>query len=627
MRTDFRERIGFQEYAQERMTWGRISVLARLTVSVLFVYLLAFWYLQIARGDHYAVLAEENRIKRVTVSAPRGAIFDRQGRVLVRNRIAFSVVIDRQAMENRRVVLRTLAKGLGTTTAEIRQRYQRAARQQPSYEPVLIAEDVDLAAVAYVEARRADLPGVSIEVEHRRFYEAGVSGAHLVGYVGEVSAAELEGGRLPGAGPGDDVGKVGLERQLDRELRGSNGYRQVVVNNVGRETGDLAGGVPARAGENIRVSVNGEIQKALDLAFGTWTGAAVLLDPRTGEVLALTSRPGYDPNLFVKRFTRSIWRALVSDPRHPLQNRALQSGFSPGSTFKMVIAAAALSEGVIRPDSKFFCGGGQKFYGRVFHCHQRGGHGLVDLHTAIVKSCNIYFYNLGRELGIERIAAYARKFGLGRRTGIGISHEEPGLVPDEEWKRRVQGDRWYPSETISVSIGQGPLLVTPLQQALVAAAIATDGRRPSPTLRLSGGGNPEAGRVGSRISAEILEPIRRAMWGVVHENGTGWRAKIPGFDVCGKTGTTQVVRASAGVKEEEELPLEHRDHSWFIGFAPVDDPEVAFAVIVEHGGHGSQAAAPIAKAALQAYLENRGRAENPATELAHGFAGTETRSF
>jgi penicillin-binding protein 2 len=363
-------------------------------------------------------------------------------------------------------------------------------------------------------------------------------------------------------------------------------------------------------------------------------GAAAFIDPRTGEVLALTSRPGFDPNLFVRRFNRSLWRALVSDPSHPLQDRAIQAAYSPGSTFKLIMTAAALEEGLITESTTFNCTGKAEFYGRIFSCHEKGGHGVTDLHRAIIKSCNIYFYNVGRKLGIEKIAEYARRFGLGRPTGIGMAFEEPGLVPDEAWKQRVVGDRWYPSETISVAIGQGPLLVTVLQQAVMAAALATDGRTMTPTLHLvdSSAGSqsaeaPPREKRGEPLKPETLDVIRRAMWGVVHEAGTGSKANIPGFDVCGKTGTAQVVVASVGVKNEELLPLEQRDHSWFIGFAPASRPEVAFAILVEHVGHGSEAAAPIAKAVLEAYLEKRPKPLAPPSEVASGPSGAASRIF
>ncbi len=638
MKHDFRHSKDFQEYAEGQTLSRRISILTWIGGSILTAYLLFFWYLQVVESERYARLAEENRVRRVEVPPPRGAILDRNGQILVRNRLSFGLIVDREKADDLPRTLAALSRVLGVPRSEAAARFNRAAARRPRHEPVLLAEDVDLGTVAFVEARRADLPGVSIGIEDKRFYEAGASGAHLVGYVGEVSAGEIASGRIPGARQGDIVGKAGLERDFDADLRGRRGYRQVIVNNVGREVGELAGGTPPQAGANVRSSIDLDMQRALDLAYGARVGAAVFLDARTGEILALTSRPGYDPNLFVRRFNRSVWRALVSDPLHPLQNRAVQSAYSPGSTFKVILAAAALQERLITPATTFHCGGKEEFYGRVFSCHEsHGGHGTVNLHTALVKSCNIYFYNVGRRMGIDLIAAYARRFGLGRPTGIRIAVEQAGLVPDEAWKQRVAGERWYPSETISVAIGQGPLLVTPIQQAVVAAAVATDGRLVSPRLRLdspparAASPAPGAGdKSGEPLRPEVLEVVRRAMWGVVNEWGTGYRALIPGFDVCGKTGTVQLTQASAGVKNEEALPPELRDHSWFIGFAPLTRPEVAFAVFVENGGHGSEAAAPLARAVLESYFRKRPRVPPrtpPPTEVALGSPGAAARTF
>jgi len=632
LRQDYRQTRDYHEYTQEQLVSRRISILAKVAGGILGVYVLAFWYLQVAQGDHYAHLSEENMIRKVRIPPPRGALFDRNGKFLVRNRMSFGLIVHPEQVADFERTLGLLGRALDRPPAEIEARIRAAGAHQRSFHPVLVAEDASLGSVAFIEARRADLPGVSISVEARRYYEGGASGAHLVGYVGEVSAAELDSKRMAGAERGDIVGKAGLEKYMDSDLRGEEGYRRVVVNSVGRETGDLAGGVAPRSGEDIRTSVDLDMQRALDLAFGPDAGAAVFLDPRTGEILALTSRPGYDPNLFVRKLNRSLWRALVADPRHPLQNRAIQSAFSPGSTFKVVVATAALAEGVITPSTIHYCGGKAAFFGRVFGCHERGGHGAVDLRKAITKSCNLFFYNVGGDLGISRIAEYSRMFGFGRPTGLGLGFEEAGLVPDEAWKQRVRGERWYPSETISVAIGQGPILVTPLQQALMAAAMATNGTRPVPRLRPVGSGEERAGlprRLGEPLNPAILEPVRQGMWGVVNDGGTGWRAKIEGFDVCGKTGTTQVVAASAGVKDEEKLDPRQRDHSWFVGFAPLNDPRIAFAVFVEHGGHGAQAAAPIAHQVLQVFLKKRAGnpAPSPPMELVRGVPGAHPRLF
>lgn len=610
MSLDFRHHKDYQEYAQTQVLSRRISFLAVITALVLGFYLISFWYLQVVEGDRYAALAEENRIRRVKVRAPRGAILDRHGAILARNRISFSIHLDREAVRDLDATFAALSGLLRTGEAEIRDRFSHADTRLTGQGEVAVAEDVPLAAVAWVEAHRAEYPGLTIQVDNLRHYEGGATGAHLLGYVGEVSSAELESADADGATRGDIVGKSGLERLLDADLRGINGYRQVIVNYVGREVGGLAGGEPARPGRNVRTSVDSGLQRAVDLAFGPEKGAAVFMDPWTGEVLALASRPGFDPNLFARRFTRSLWRSLVADPRHPLQNRAVQSGYSPGSTFKLIEAVAALDTGVITPYTRFHCGGEATFHGRKFRCHKREGHGSVDLHQAIVKSCNIYFYNVADRLGIDRITEYAARFGLGSRSGLPVEGESPGFIPGAEWRRRT-GRTWYPSETISVGIGQGPLLVTPLQQAIVASTLATDGRRPRPSFRHA----PEeeadhaqasaGGRSGQPIAPGHLDVVRRSMWGVVHEGGTGVNARMDGYDVCGKTGTAQVVAASADVKNKEELPKELRDHSWFVGFAPLEHPEVAFAIIVENGGHGSEAAAPLARRALEAFFGHR----------------------
>jgi penicillin-binding protein 2 len=632
---DFRQHKEFHEYVRGQVLTHRIGFLSVITALLLSFYLISFWYLQVVEADRYAALAEQNRIRRVLVRAPRGAILDRHGEIFARSRVSFSILINREVVHDLEDTFAALARILDTGEEEIRDRFAHASARLPRFEPVLVAEDVPLGAVAWVEAHKAEFPGLGIEVESLRYYEGGASGAHLLGYVGEISASELAAGDHEGARRGDIVGKTGLERHLEAQLRGSNGFRQVVVNNVGREVGALGGGVPASPGRNVQASVDLQLQRTLDLAFGSHTGAAVFMDPWTGEILAMTSRPGFDPNLFAKRFKRALWRSLVSDLRHPLQNRAVLSGYSPGSTFKLVEAIAALEEGIITPETRFYCGGRGRFHGRTFHCHQRGGHGALNLHQAIVKSCNIYFYNVASLLGIEKIAEYARSFGLGSRTGIPLGAESPGLVPDARWKMRATGEKWYPSETVSVGIGQGPLLVSPLQQAVVASALATDGRRPVPLLRPVSG--PEGGeargaggqRRGQPVASVHLDAVRQAMWGVVHEGGTGWRARIAGYDICGKTGTAQVVAASAVVENEEDLPPEQRDHSWFIGFAPLSHPEVAFAVIVEHGGHGSQAAAILVREALEAFFGHRPLRpqQAPSREVARRDSAGDARLF
>ena len=604
MTPDFRHRIEYKEYVESTQFSARITVLSVFFTAVMVGYLLAFYYMQVAQGEHYEQMAEANRIRRIVVQAPRGAILDRFGRVIARNRPAFDVVLDRERAEGTDASLRSLAPVLGVEIEELRDRIVRAGAR-PKFEPVVLGSDVSLAVASFVESRRADLPGISISLSMKRSYQEGDSGAHLLGYVGEITKTMLDHSDFTDAIAGDIVGKSGVERAFNTVLQGVRGERRVVVNSSGRVVGELAGGVQPIPGSDMRLTINLDMQRELDAAFGDQVGAGVFLDPRNGEILALTSRPGYDPNFFARRFTRQFWKSLVDDPRHPLQNRAISSAYSPGSTFKPIMAAAALEEGLATEATSFNCPGWGVFYGRKFLCHEKGGHGGIAMQRAIQVSCNVYFYNLGSRLGIDSIAKYARHVGLGALTGIDIGQEQPGLVPSPEWKMKVHKDRWYPSETISVSIGQGPLLITPLQMAVAQAFIGTNGARVTPHLRMDAAGATFARRddADTTISTRSLDAVRRAEWSVVNESGTGTRALIPGRDVCGKTGTAQVYAASAGVKDED-LPPEMRDHAWFVGFAPRDNPRVAFAVIVEHGGHGGTAAAPIVKKVLEKYFES-----------------------
>ncbi|MEE9219466.1 MAG: penicillin-binding transpeptidase domain-containing protein, partial [Acidobacteriota bacterium] len=381
------------------------------------------------------------------------------------------------------------------------------------------------------------------------------------------------------------------------------------VNSQGRLIGELDLELEPVPGSDLTLSVDLDMQRELADAYADDAGAAVFLDARTGEVLAIDSRPGYDPNQFTTHFTRERWEALTGDRQHPLQNRAVQSKYAPGSTFKVVIALAALEEKVITPKTTIYCPGYTVLYRSRFSCHKRGGHGTVNLHKALVHSCNVYFYQVGKEVGIERIARYARLLGFGTPTGIDLPHEEAGLVPDPEWKRRATGERWFPGETISVAIGQGALLVTPVQMAHMMLGLATGRVPPAPRVRFQELPAPGAAELEPiPFQPEHLRSVRAALRDVVNAGGTGWRARSAMREVCGKTGTAQVVARSAGV-DSSELAKEIRDHSWFAGWAPCAEPEVAFAVFVEHGGHGGHSAAPIAKQVLEIYFAKQPQPE------------------
>ncbi len=613
MTDDYRQSKKFLDYRRGASLRRRIGVLKALLAGLFVVYLGTLWFYQIVRAEHYSSLSDSNRIRRFSVSPLRGVIRDRHGVVLAKNRSSFTLALEDREPAGWAQTRDRLAALLEVDPKVLEERRRRTPWSSDA-DGVVIQEDVDLPQIAFIEAHPEAFPGLRVKVEHRRFYEGGTEVAHLIGYVGEISVRQLQGGDFPRARAGDVVGKAGLERVYQEQLAGVAGVRMAVVNASGREIDSLPGGTAPESGATLELTIDLEVQKTLVAAFGDRVGSGVFLDPRTGEVLALASLPDFDPNLFAGRFTREQWELLARDSHHPLQNRATRSLYSAGSTFKLVVAAAAMEVNGLSPSRRIFCAGYAEFYKRRYRCHFRGGHGWVNLHQALVRSCNVYFYEVGRELGIEPIADYARKMGLGRRSGIDLLGEESGLVPDEAWSRRVRKTPWYRGETISVSIGQGPLLVTSLQMAVQAGALAT-GRFVSPHLvqRIDG---ESPGRKSSVVplplQEQTLRVLRRALWSVVNQDGTGKESRLvrhPEIEVAGKTGTVQVVKASAGV-DSNELPEDLRDHSWFVGYAPADRPTIAFAVFVEHGGHGGEQAAPIARQVLDKYFDAL-----PATEV------------
>lgn len=575
----------------------RVKVLARITGVLLLALGASFWVVQVVQGSYYRDLAENNRLRRLTLKAPRGTIYDRAGRVLVENAPSYNLTFDRSRTVSRGASLAFAAAALDRPVAELEDVLRRY-EGTPRFAPVLLAEGLTLDQVARFGVGRLEHPEFEVEVGHRRLYRLGTQGAHLLGYLGEVTEEELA---RPGAGyvSGDWLGRRGIERSYDRSLRGVDGEREVVVDSRGqlvkeshREMG--------RPGESLTLTLDLELQQEAEAWMAEQTGAVVALDPWTGEVLALVSSPSYDPNLFARRLLREDWQRLLDDERHPLQNRAIQNTHSPGSVFKVVLAAAGLAEGVVSPGDRVFCGGGATYYGRRFGCWKAGGHGSVDLRGALKGSCDVYFYALGQRLGIERIARYARLFGLGRPTGIEIDGEKPGLVPDDAWSRAARGHPWYAGETISVAIGQGPLLVTPLQIAVLFAATANGGRLVHPHLVRQAGNAPATDPL--PVPEAGMATIREALWAVVNESGTGAAAFVPGLDIAGKTGTVQV-SARGATEEHEDLPWELRNHAWFASFAPARAPRLVVVVFIEHGGKGSRAAAPVAKAVYEKYLQ------------------------
>lgn len=574
----------------------RMPRLQVLLAAVLILIGTAYWKVQVVDGDYYRGLAENNRLRRLPIKAPRGLIYDRDGRLLVDNVPSYNLLLDSARSADLDRAFTFAAGVLGRETTDLRATFEQQVARTP-FDPVLLAEDLSLADVAQVSVAELEYPEFQIDVEHLRVYRHGPLTAHVLGYIGEVTEEDLT--RDPGRYRGGDlVGRKGVERVFDLSLRGLDGERELIVDSRGR-TREERGRRPAEPGRPLRLTLDLELQQEAARFFGDRAGSAVALDPRTGEVLMLVSAPSYNPNLFARRLDQDEWRALIEAPLDPLQNRGIQNTHPPGSTFKMIMAVAGLDQKLVRPSDSVFCGGSIQIYNRRTRCWLQRGHGWVDLRTALKRSCDIYFYQLGQKLGINRIAHYARLFGLGAPTGFDIPGEKAGLVPDTEWSLRQRGSPWYPGETISVAIGQGPILVTPLQLATMTAALANGGHLVKPHVTSGAASEP-----GPQIPVDpgALRLIREAMWAVVNEDqGTGVRIRTPDLDIAGKTGTAQVVQQKTWIRSED-LAQELRDHAWFTSFAPADRPELVVVVFVENGGHGSDAAAPLAKLIYESHF-------------------------
>jgi penicillin-binding protein 2 len=582
---------------------GVLSFLIFLTLSLLLVRL---WQLQGLEGENFRSLSENNRVRLKRTPPLRGLVYDRKGRVLVENRPSFNVVLIPEDTPDQKVVLSTLSAYLTGSLTFAGGSLPRDPRRPP-YQGIVLAKDVPWDTLATIESHQLEIPGVTVEVSSKRLYPANGLAAHLLGYVGEVNQRERK--RFSGYRLGDLIGKFGVEKKWEVNLRGQGGGQQIEVDATGRRLRVL-GEAEAKAGQSLLLTIDLDLQQKVEAVLEGKEGAIVALDVHSGEVLAMASRPAFDPNLFANGISADDWRRLIEDPLHPLNNRAIQGQYPPGSTFKVMMAAAALEKGVITPEKRFYCSGGVPFGGHVFHCWRKRGHGSVDLQQAIARSCDVYFYKVGQLLGIQGIADYARLFGLGKPLGIALDHEAAGLIPDAAWKTRVLGAPWFPGETLSVVIGQGYVTSTPLQMAVVAATIANGGTvyRPRIAKRVLNSDGETLQEYGPEvlnetgISAKTLELVRKGMVDVVNSpSGTGQKAKLPDLHVAGKTGTSQVISGTRG--KGKSLPRQYRDHAWFIAFAPAEAPEIAVACLVEHVGQGGGAvAAPIVHEVLDTYF-------------------------
>jgi penicillin-binding protein 2 len=588
---------------------SRLNVAVYTIAAVLLVLIAGFWNFQIVQSNFYTGLADKNRLKQIPLVARRGKILDREGRILVDNRPSYNIVYIREgAKHSIDEMMSLLGPGLHLTSEEIKERIARN-RTEPKFRPIVLKEDVDVSDIAFVKAHQLELQDeIQVEYQPRRRYLEGDLAAHAIGYLSEVTTDELKRNDLKQYKSGDQVGKFGLERMYDAILRGKDGYRRVVVDNRQREIERLGFEEPI-SGNDLRTTLDLDLQRAAEEALGDQVGAAIAIDPATGEVLVLASKPSFDPNLFATRISPTAYQELIA--RKALRNRVIQDRYAPGSVFKIFMAAAGLEAGTLNSLDHVNCTGEVSIDGVTKHCWKAGGHGPVGLYEAIVNSCNVFFYNVGRKLDIDKIAHYANDMGLGQKTGIDLFGEDSGLIPSREWKARVKQTKskaeqtWYPSETLDVSIGQGAVAVTPIQAAWAMGGLASGGRLVQPHLV-----DPEflnkSGFISRKlqvrqysISATTVDIVSKGMFGVVSE-GTGTKAAVPGFDVAGKTGTAQVVNRKSYGKDEE-----FEDNAWFVGFAPYRNPEIVVAAFVEHGGHGGVAAAPIAHAIFDTYYRKK----------------------
>ncbi len=586
---------------------SKAFVAANIVIIVAFSLIFSrLWYLQILNGTYYKGLSENNRIRIQEIAAPRGTLFDRAGAPLVDSFPSFDVSLFRQDVPDMEALIPVLSRVLHLDPQRLRARLE-AARGIPAHQPLKIKTDITREELAAVETHRLDLPGVVVDMVIRRNYPYKNLASHLIGYLGEISPEEMEKEEFAAHKLGYLVGKYGVEQKFETELMGENGGRQIEVNARGQKIRVL-GQVEPNPGNNVYLTLDLELQKVAEEAMAGKQGAVVAMDPQNGDILAMVSKPDFDPNLFSRGISPENWKAIADNPAHPLQNRAIQGAYPPGSVFKILVAIAGLEEKMITPETAFHCPGFYSFGNRDYRCWKKEGHGTVKLRRAIVESCDVYFYQLGMRLGVNRIAKYASAAGLGSPTGFPLGKERPGLVPTSDWKKKRFGVPWQGGENLSVAIGQGYNLATPLQIACTLSALFNGGKYYQPRIaravRAPHGEDlaeiPPLVLRNIPISEETIEFVREALWGVVNApGGTGARARVEGYNVAGKTGTSQVIQRKEG-KSEPTSP-EFQDHAWFACFAPSSNPEIVVAVLVEHGGGGGANAAPVARQVLESY--------------------------
>lgn len=582
-----------------------------IAVGILFVLLiLSFWKIQILDHKKYWRLSESNRKREVSIPSPRGLIADRRDVLLARNVASFKASVIRENCRDHEESCKKIARILNIETEVLKKRIEKY-ESLPVSIPIVVKDNLSFEEVSQIEARKIEMPELILQSEPKRYYPHGRFAAHVLGYLQELSPEDIKSSLYPERRLGDLIGKTGIEKQYDAFLEGQDGSAVEIVDSLGRRKGEISRRDPIQ-GKTLKLTLDFDLQKRAEELLEGREGAVVILDTKTGEILVLASYPDYDPNKFINRFTPEEWLDLIRSPEYPLENRAIRGLYAPGSLFKLTVALAALDVGAINEGTSYFCSGSTRIYGHPFGCWFKGGHGAVNFYSGIQNSCNIYFYQLGKKIGIDEIYQYATQLGFGSKTGVDLPGEKEGLVPNPEWKMRVKKEAWFPGETISVSIGQGPLLVTPLQVAYHTALFANRGTAVLPHI-VKSSGNKAGGqgeyaekRYSVNIRSSLFEKVIKGMWKVVNEEGTGRAAAIHGYNVCGKTGSTQVVSAERqkGVVNNRQ---KYKTHSWFTGFAPKDNPQVAVTVLVEYGGTGGAAAAPLAQNLLELYRKKYDR--------------------
>ncbi len=567
--------------------------------------LLNFWKIQVLDHKKYWEKSEANRTRDIVLPSQRGLIKDRGETILADNKASFKVSIIRENCEDHDKSCRKISRLLKIEEDVLKERIKRY-ESFPVFKPIVIKENLSFEEVAVIEARKLEFPELFLQAEPKRFYPFGSFAAHALGYIQELSGEEIKNGLYKQRRLGDLIGKTGVEKVYESTLVGTDGEALEIVDSMGRSKGEIAKREPEK-GQNIILTLDYALQEKAEELLEGREGAVVMMDPQTGEILALASYPTFDPNKFIDRFTPEEWLDLINSSEFPLENRAIRGQYAPGSIFKLVIDLGALELGIIDEETTFTCKGEIEIYNERFTCWVEKGHGEMNLIQGIRNSCNIYHYQVGKKMGIDEISRYAKMLGFGAKTGIDLPGEKTGLVPDPQWKREVRKERWQPGETISVAIGQGPLMVTPLQVALHTSIIANRGRKVIPHLLNSqslAGTRVFSERDAVDIELSTFETVIQGMWEVVNKGGTGWAANIKGFDICGKTGSTQLISTEKDKEkkvEEEEEEEETKTHSWFTGFAPRDNPKIVVTVIIEYGGMGGATAAPLARKLFNSY--------------------------